>query len=201
MDDVRNIKIILLGEMGTGKTNLINAYFGKPFDSNTFTTLAPEFYQKKLTIKDINCTVGVWDTAGQEKYRSISKIVINGAQIVIYVYDITKKGSFEELEYWCHSVEEVLGKKVILGLAANKIDLYENQVVSKQEGEKYAKDIGALFKETSAKDDPNGFCNFINQLLEKYIDNNNNEDIIEDNTKKRMSINKHKKKKKKKFFC
>ena len=197
MDDVRTIKIILLGEMGTGKTSLINVYFGKPFDNNKFTTAAPEFFQKQLTIKGINCTVGVWDTAGQEKYRSISKIIINGAQIVVFVYDITKKETFQELEYWCKCVEEILGKKVILGIAANKIDLYENQKVSKQEGEKYADDIGALFIETSAKEDPKGFCNFINQLLEKYI--NNNENIIKDNSKKRMSINKHKKKKKNKF--
>ena len=194
MDDV-NIKIILLGEMGTGKTSLINVYFGKQFNSNTFTTSAPEFYQKQLTIKGIDCTVGIWDTAGQERYRSISKIVINGAQIVVYVYDITKQETFKELEFWCNCVEEILGKKVILGVAANKMDLYENQMISKQEGEKYAKDIGALFIETSAKHDPKGFISFINQLIEKYIDNNEN--IIKDNTKKRLSINKHKKKKKK----
>lgn len=77
--------------------------------------------------------------------------------------------------------------------------LYENQMVSKQEGEKYANNIGALFVETSAKHDPKGFFNFINQLLEKYIDNDEN--IIDDNTKKSMSINKHKKAKKKKIFC
>ena len=199
MADARNIKVILLGEMGTGKTSLINVYFGKPFDSNTFTTSAPEFFQKQLTIKGIDCTVGVWDTAGQERYRSISKIVINGAQIVVFVYDITKIDSFKELEFWCKCVEEILGKKVILGVVANKIDLYENQMISKQEGEKYANDIGALFIETSAKHDPKGFCNFINKLLEKYIDDD--EDIIKDNTKKRMSINKHKKAKKKKIFC
>ena len=197
MDDVRNIKIILLGEMGTGKTSLINIYFGKAFDFNSFTTSAPEFFQKQLTIKGIDCTVGVWDTAGQEKYRSISKIIINGAQIVVYVYDITKKETFKELEFWTKCVEEILDKKVILGIVANKMDLYENQKVSKQEGEKYADDIGALFIETSAKHDSKGFCNFINQLLERYIDNNKN--IIKDNTKKRISINKYKKKKMKRF--
>ena len=193
MDDVRNIKIILLGEMGTGKTSLINIYFGKAFDCNSFTTSAPEFFQKQLTIKGIDCTVGVWDTAGQEKYRSISKIIINGAQIVVFVYDITKKETFKELEFWTKCVEEILDKKVILGIVANKMDLYENQMVSKQEGEKYADDVGALFIETSAKHDPKGFCNFINQLLERYIDNNKN--IIKDNTKKRISINKYKKRK------
>ena len=201
MDDIINIKVILLGEMGTGQTSLINVYFGKEFDNNTFTftTSAPEFYQKQLTIKGINCTVGVWDTAGQEKYRSISKIVINGAHIVVYVYDITKKETFKELEFWSNCAEEILGKNVILGVVANKLDLYDKQMVSRQEGEKYANDIGALFKETSAKVDSNGFCNFINQLLEKYIDKNGN--IINDNSKKRMSISKHKTKKKKKIFC
>ena len=172
MEDSENIKIIIIGEMGTGKTNLINAYFDKPFNKDNFTTTAPEFFQKELKVDGCNCLVGLWDTAGQEKYRSLSKVIMNGSKIVVLVYDVTNKKTFEELNFWVKSVEEVLGKEPILGIAANKIDLFEEQVVEKEEGEKYANDIGALFAETSAKEDPKGFQDFIFKLLQKYIEKN-----------------------------
>ena len=172
MEESENIKIIVLGETGTGKTNLINAYFDKPFNKENFSTLAPEFSQKELKIDGCNFLVGLWDTAGQEKYRSLSKVIINGSKIVVFVYDITNKKTFEELNFWVKSVEEVLGKEPILGIAANKIDLFEEQVVEKEEGEKYANDIGALFAQTSATEDPKGFQDFIFRLLQKYIEKN-----------------------------
>ena len=172
MEESENIKIIVLGETGTGKTNLINAYFDKPFNKDNFTTTAPEFFQKELKVDGCNCLVGLWDTAGQEKYRSLSKVIMNGSKIVVFVYDITNKKTFEELNFWVKSVEEVLGKEPILGIAANKIDLFEEQVVEKEEGEKYAKAIGALFAETSAKEDQKGFQDFIFKLLQKYIQKN-----------------------------
>ena len=172
MEESENIKIIVLGETGTGKTNLINAYFDKPFNKDNFTTTAPEFFQKELKVDGCNCLVGLWDTAGQEKYRSLSKVIMNGSKIVVLVYDVTNKKTFEELNFWVKSVEEVLGKDPILGIAANKIDLFEEQVVEKEEGEKYANDIGALFAETSAKEDQKGFQEFIFKLLQKYIEKN-----------------------------
>ena len=172
MEESENIKIIVLGETGTGKTNLINAYFDKPFNKDNFTTTAPEFFQKELKVDGCNCLVGLWDTAGQEKYRSLSKVIMNGSKIVVLVYDVTNKKTFEELNFWVKSVEEVLGKDPILGIAANKIDLFEEQVVEKEEGEKYANDIGALFAETSAKEDQKGFQDFIFKLLQKYIQKN-----------------------------
>ena len=172
MEDSENIKIIIIGEMGTGKTNLINAYFDKPFNKDNFTTTAPEFFQKELKVDGCNCLVGLWDTAGQEKYRSLSKVIMNGSKIVVLVYDVTNKKTFEELNFWVKSVEEVLGKDPILGIAANKIDLFEEQVVEKEEGEKYANDIGASFAETSAKEDQKGFQDFIYKLLQKYIEKN-----------------------------
>ena len=172
MEDSENIKIIIIGEMGTGKTNLINAYFDKPFNKDNFTTTAPEFFQKELKVDGCNCLVGLWDTAGQEKYRSLSKVIMNGSKIVVLVYDVTNKKTFEELNFWVKSVEEVLGKDPILGIAANKIDLFEEQVVEREEGEKYANDIGALFAETSAKEDQKGFQDFIFKLLQKYIQKN-----------------------------
>ena len=198
MEDSENIKIIIIGEMGTGKTNLINAYFDKPFNKDNFTTTAPEFFQKELKVDGCNCLVGLWDTAGQEKYRSLSKVIMNGSKIVVLVYDVTNKKTFEELNFWVKSVEEVLGKDPILGIAANKIDLFEEQVVEKEEGEKYANDIGALFAETSAKEDQKGFQDFIYKLLQKYIQKNGLGTKNVDNGRILLNKNKINTKKKKK---
>ena len=165
----QNIKIILIGETGTGKTNLINVYFDIGFNPNSGTTLTPESCSKDLTINGNDFTINIWDTAGQEKYRSMTKIFIKGAKIVIFVYDVTNRESFDELKFWVSTVEEILGKDVGLGLIGNKIDLFDKQEVSKVEGEKYANQIRALFRETSAKEDAKGFKTYIKELVEDYL--------------------------------
>ena len=116
--------------------------------------------------------IEMWDTAGEEKFRSLTKIFIKDAKIIIFVYDITKEKSFNELEFWVNSAEEMLWEESIYGLAANKIDLFNEQKVERQRGEKYAKDIDALFCETSAKEDQKGFQEFVEKLIKKLIDNN-----------------------------
>ena len=163
------IKIVLLGETGTGKTNLINVYFGFQFSSNSAASLTPESYQKELTIDKKKYLINIWDTAGQEQYRSMTKIFIKGAKIIIFVYDITMPDTFKELDYWVKNVEDLLGNGVVFGLVGNKIDLYEKQEVQQEQGEKYATEIGALFCETSAKDDAKGFRDFVKQLVEEYL--------------------------------
>ena len=171
-NEVINIKIILLGDVGTGKTNLINAYFNREFDINSKSTLSPQYSQKKININGINYLIDVWDTAGQEKYKSISKIFIKGSNIVIFVYDITNEKSFINLDYWVNSVEEILWENQVFGLVANKMDLFLQEKVEKERGIKYSKEIGALFCQTSGKEDKKGFQIFIEKLIKIYIDNN-----------------------------
>ena len=172
-DDMENqyIKIVLIGETGTGKTNLINVYFDIKFESASFSTLSPESCSKDLKINGETYFINIWDTAGQEKYRSMTKIFLKGAKIVIIVYDITKRKTFEEVNYWVKSAEEILGKNITLGLIGNKIDLIEAQEISRKEGEKLAKEIGALFSETSAKVDPKGFKDYVTKIVEFFIAN------------------------------
>ena len=167
------IRIVLLGETGGGKTNLINAYFDLGFNSNSSSTVSAESCEGLIEIKEKKYPICIWDTAGQEKYRSITKIFIKGAKIVIFVYDITEENSFQNLDFWVKSVEEVLGKDIILGLVGNKIDLFYNQKIKTEEGKKYAEEIGALFCETSAKEDQAGFKAFVKQLVEKYLQEKN----------------------------
>ena len=164
-----HIKIILIGEMSTGKTSLINAYFGVNFNNGVSTTLTPSVSQKDVKIEGTTYTIDMWDTAGQERYRAMAKIFIKDSQIVIFVYDITDNKSFENLDFWVNSVEEVLGKGPLRALVGNKMDLFDKQEVTKERGENYAKEIGATFYESSAKDDAHGFQAFIKQLLDEFV--------------------------------
>ena len=195
-----DIKIILVGESGTGKTNLINTYFGKGFNINTESSIDLQNSIKLFEINNTKCMINIWDTMGQEKYRSWTKSFFRETDIVIFVYDITSKKSFTELDYWVNIVIQEIGKEAIFGLAANKNDLYLYEKVKLKDGELYANKINAIFASTSAKSDPLSFRDLIQKLLGKFLKNKN---IIK-KEKEIFNLNEDKdkeKKKKKKKFC
>ena len=174
MSEENALKVILLGEMMVGKTNLINRLMGDEFNENESATSTSSFCLKDLTIKGNKYTIQVWDTIGQEKLRQLTKMFYTNSKIVIFVYDITNKESFEEIKnYWVNDVEEKLGKNVIKGIVGNKIDLFLNEQISQIEVEEYAKSINAEFIVTSAKtDNPEKFENFLAVLYGKYLNKN-----------------------------
>ena len=180
-DDTMEIKTILVGMSGTGKTNIINAITGQKFEEGKMTTDTSSFVDKYMTVKNKKYRLEIWDTAGQEKFRSLTKIFIKDSKIVIFVYDITTRESFEEINFWVNTVKDILKEdKIVFGLAGNKKDLFQEEVVEEEEGEKKAQEIGALFKLTSAKTGQ-GINEFIQSLLEEYVkkigdlpDDNNN---------------------------
>ena len=166
------VKLILVGDSGTGKTNLINVSVGQEFNSGIFTTTSCSYVQKKVKNNKKEYKVNLWDTIGQEKYRSLTKIFVKDANIVIFVYDITKRESFESLKYWKKIINEILGEDLTLGVVGNKIDLYLEEQVKESEGKEYADSIGAKFKLTSAKNSPKEISEFIEEMLDIYLNKN-----------------------------
>ena len=167
----RIIKIILIGESGVGKTNLINVLFGKEFNPNTSTTYNSYFFEgiyKDTNNNEYNYTI--WDTAGQEQYRSLNKIFIKDAKIIICVYAINNKDTYNEIEFWINYVKEILGEdQYILALCANKSDLYEKQEVPDEDGQELANKYNIKFNITSALTNINGFRAFLYELINDYI--------------------------------
>ena len=168
-EDSEEIKTILVGMSGAGKTNIINAMIDQPFDSNKISTLTSSFVDKYIVIKNKKYHIELWDTAGQERYRSLTKIFVKDSKIVIFVYDITTRESFEEINYWVETVKEILGESPIYGLIGNKKDLFMNEVIDEDTGKNKAEEIGALFKLTSAKNERGGINEFMKELLEEYL--------------------------------
>ena len=164
------VKIILIGESGVGKTNLINIAIGDNFSENEKSTTASTLSLKKIKLNNKEYNLDLWDTIGQEQYRQLTKIFFNNSKIVIFVYDITNKESFKALPGWKKDVEEQLGDVYIKGVVANKSDLYLEEEVPTEEGQEYAKNNEAKFLLISAKkDDPKKFENFLRELLEEYL--------------------------------
>ena len=192
------IKIILLGNTETGKTSLINAYEGKEFVDTSLSTFGSQFIRKDLEINEKTYNIQIWDTAGQERYRSVNKIYIKGANIVLFLYDVTKRESFTDLaDFWVDYVDKILGSNITRGLAGNKIDLQDIKV-TKKEGKEYAAKISALFRLTSAKEDPKGIIDFIYELCQDYVSKYGNQlqDTKTFNIKKQKKNKKHGKKEK-----
>ena len=169
MSEENNIKIILVGMSGTGKTNIIKALVDKPFEEDNDLTLTSSFVSKNISINKKNYQLEIWDTAGQEVYKSLTKIFIVDSKIVLFVYDITQKDSFEELEYWIQTVQDILGNAPIYAIFGNKKDLYLSEKVEEKEGRKKAEEIGAYFKLTSAKTERENLNIYLIELVNEYI--------------------------------
>ena len=171
-DDNNNfkLKIILIGESGVGKTNLINIIQDKDFCPNELSTPNCSFIMKEMNIEGFNFNVYLWDTIGQEKLKAQTKIFFKNSKIVILVYDITNKKSFTELENWHKQVKESLGDNIVLGVLGNKKDLFLQEDVKEEEAEEYAKSIGAKWGLTSAKTERPSFVTYMEDLIKIYIE-------------------------------
>ena len=170
MDGSKGIKVILLGESGVGKTNLINVSMGKEFDPNINSSLSTSFCDSQLEYDNKNYIYSLWDTAGQERFRSLNGIFIKGAKIVLIVFAIDNKNSFEQIDFWVNYAKDTLeNEKYILALIGNKYDLFEEQTITDEEISQKVKELNIQYKMTSAYTDADGFKEFLHGLIKEYI--------------------------------
>mmetsp|Transcript_24470 Transcript_24470/g.42864 ORF Transcript_24470/g.42864 Transcript_24470/m.42864 type:complete len:227 (-) Transcript_24470:1956-2636(-) len=179
MSVVESVKVVLLGESGVGKSSVALRFVTDEFRPYSEATIGASFMSKSVTIpasspvmedstsedNSENYANGnksqstpqrhigfkIWDTAGQEKYRSLAPMYYRGSSAAILVYDITKPGSFAALQDWSDELKKNGPPDLVLAVCGNKSDLQEDRLVGRSNGEEYAKSIGALYIETSAK--------------------------------------------------
>ena len=191
------IKVILIGESGTGKTSLINATMGLKFKDTIESTTTNSFSSKTITINNKEYVLNLWDTIGQEKFRSLTKIFIKDSKIVILVYDITRKASFNELNFWLKMIQDILGDEPVLGICGNKSDLFVKEQVKEEVVKKYSEEKNIPFKLTSAKN-PLSFNKFLEDLVKQYLEKRGVETV---GTKDKIDLNSKKRNISGKKFC
>ncbi|MED6167847.1 Complex III subunit 3 [Stylosanthes scabra] len=144
-------KLVLLGDMGTGKTSLVLRFVKGQFSEYQESTIGAAFFTQVLSLNEATVKFDIWDTAGQERYHSLAPMYYRGAAAAIVVYDITSMESFGRAKKWVQQVQRHANPSLIMFLVANKADLETDRKVANEEGEEYAKENGLSFLETSAK--------------------------------------------------
>ena len=167
--ELPEIKMILLGESGVGKTSLIKKYLYNKFTQEFTPSSSMNYVEKILKIDNKEIRLNIWDTIGQEKYRSLSKLFLNETEIIVLVYSITDLQSFKELDYWENIYKENIGSDVFLGVVGNKCDLLEEQKVTEEQGKEYANKNNAIFGLLSAKENKVEIDLYIENLVKEYF--------------------------------
>lgn len=147
----QELKIVLIGNAGVGKTCIVRQVTTQVFNSNTESTLGATYSSKVVNADGHDVRLQIWDTAGQEKYRGMAPMYFRDANAAIITYSITDKDSFNGVDEWVSSLHEHASSDVNILLVANKDDLEDQRVVQRKEGEDKASSIGCPFYEVSAK--------------------------------------------------
>jgi len=148
-------KIILIGDISVGKTSIINSLLGQKFNEEYEPSIGVDFFSKTLKYKNKSIKLQIWDSAGQEKFKSLIPNYIRGASLIFLVYDISNKNTFNNLNNWIDFINQYESTTIVI--CGNKIDLeLENKrEVSYEEGKNFAEENDLLFFETSAKEGNN----------------------------------------------
>ncbi|GAA5806598.1 GTP-binding protein [Helicostylum pulchrum] len=149
-------KLVLIGDSGVGKSNLLSRFTTNEFNLESKSTIGVEFATKNIEIEKRSIKAQIWDTSGQERYRAITGAYYRGAVGALVVYDITRRNSFQNVSHWLKELRDHAESKIVIMLVGNKVDLSEtSRAVTTEEGAALAEKDGFLFMETSALDSTN----------------------------------------------
>ena len=149
--EIPKYKLIFLGDQSVGKSCILNRFLNDTFIEDYQATIGLDFQSKNVQIDNQDIHLLLYDTAGQEKFRSLIPMYTRDANIILLVYDISNKDSFVNLSQWLKDLTNVNMDEVILCIVGNKIDLNDKRAINAEEGKKFAEERGFIFQEISAK--------------------------------------------------
>ncbi len=195
-------KLILIGDSSVGKSNILLKYLRNEFDENSKATVGVEFGTKNILINGKKIKIQIWDTAGEERYRSITSAYYKGAKGAFIVYDITRKTTFDNIDKWISDLKLNGDKNICIIILGNKSDLNEKRQVQEKDGMQKAEMFKTAFLETSALNGDN-ITKAFDELIEQIYQNNKSS--FENDNKKEIdngiNINDNEKNKEKRKCC
>ncbi|MHA1799769.1 MAG: GTP-binding protein [Candidatus Helarchaeota archaeon] len=168
-ETVYKIKLVMLGEYAVGKTSFIRQFTKKRFTGQYKPTIGAEITKMRLRFRNNIVDLMIWDVAGQIAFKSMADRFIQGANMAILIYDVTRPETFKLIKDWYKQILTVLGKKIPCLLVGNKIDLINDKKVKSDEGQELAQEIDSDFIEISVKTNTN-IKEALILLISKYID-------------------------------
>ncbi|KAL6529690.1 Ras-related protein Rab-11B [Orobanche gracilis] len=161
-------KLVLIGDSGVGKSNLLSRFARNEFSLESKSTIGVEFATRSIRVNDKIVKAQIWDTAGQERYRAITSAYYRGAVGALLVYDVTRHVTFENVERWLKELRDHTDQNIVIMLVGNKADLRHLRAVSAEDGQAFAKNEKICFLETSALESLNVENAFTEVLTEIY---------------------------------
>ena len=165
------IKLVFVGDTEVGKSCLITRFIKGVFETNLKETTKANYVSKTIEIPEIgeSITFDIWDTNGREKFKSMTRIFYQGAKMAILVYDTTRKESYDNIKnWWYKDIKEHGDPDIVIGIAGNKSDRYDDEEVPEQEAREFAESIGAVFSLTSAQNN-SGIDELFKDMGKKYL--------------------------------
>ncbi|CAK7357166.1 unnamed protein product [Dovyalis caffra] len=161
-------KVVLIGDSGVGKSNLLSRFTRNEFCLESKSTIGVEFATRTLQVEGRTVKAQIWDTAGQERYRAITSAYYRGALGALLVYDVTKPTTFENVSRWLKELRDHADSNIVIMLIGNKTDLKHLRAVATEDAQTYAEKEGLAFIETSALEATNVEKAFQTILSEIY---------------------------------
>lgn len=165
-------KVLMIGDSGSGKSSMLLQFSDHEFSSDHICTIGVDFKIRTIDLDGKRAKLQIWDTAGQERFRTITNSYYHGAQGVLVVFDVTNRGSFENVSMWLQEIKRHSPKTALVLVCGNKVDMHRERQVSESEAADYCAALDVPYIETSAKNSHNidaAFRTMIVQLRNQRI--------------------------------